>query len=240
MQTLKANLGNYRNEEHFQFQTEFKDLVLHYTPETLNIEAAWAVFLPLYNKESAVLDLLQKSSLTVRIADADHYRDRIDSGLFDTVKGATNHFNPAVKEAADRIQVILDRFGNINRKSYDEQTAAINSLITDLNNGYADDVATLGIGDWLAELQAANNAFVELMKERYSEEADKPDYNMKTARAETDPAYRTIINRINALIIVNGEETYKGFVKDLNQRIDKYNLILAQREGRNAKKGEGE
>ena len=77
--------------------------------------------------------------------------------------------------------------------------------------------------------------FVALMQERYSEEAGKPQYNMKTARQETDKAYRTITERIDALMIVNGEEAYAGFVNELNQRVEKYNKLLAQREGRNAK-----
>ncbi len=235
MQILKASLGNYRNEEHFQFQTEFKGLVEKYTPGTLNIEAAWAVYLPCYNKEEGVLDLLRKSSLTVKISDADHYRDKLNSGLSDTVKGALNHFNPAIKDAARRVQILLDRYGKINRKSYDEETAAINSLINDLNTDYSADVATLGIGEWIAELQSANNAFVALMQERYSEETEKPEYNMKIARTDTDAAYSTITERIDALMIVNGEGIYAGFVKDLNQRIEKFNKILAQREGRNAK-----
>jgi hypothetical protein len=55
-----------------------------------------------------------------------------------------------------------------------------------------------------------------------------------------DSAYHTITERIDALIIVNGERGYEGFVNELNQRIEKYNRILARREGRNAKKEEEE
>jgi len=50
-----------------------------------------------------------------------------------------------------------------------------------------------------------------------------------------DKAYTTIVDRINALIIVNGARGYTAFVNELNERVDKYNLIIAQREGRNSK-----
>lgn len=209
-----------------------------YTPETLNIEAAWAVYLNAYNKEAGALDVIRKSTVTEAIAEADQRRDDLNSGLAHTVKGATSHFDAAKKKAAERLQVALDHYGNINRKSYDEETAAINSLIDDLNKQYAADIATLGLEKWITELQSANNAFVALMQERYSEEAVKPQYNMKTARQETDNAYRTITEHIDALIIVNGEEAYAGFVNELNQRVEKYNTTLAQREGRNAKEEE--
>lgn len=240
MKILILRSSKLRNDEHFQFQTEFKELVEKYTPGTLNIEAAWAVFQPLYVNEGEALNVIRKSSVTDELADADQYRDSLYRGLNDTVKGATNHYDAAVKEAAIRVQILLDHFGNINIKSYDEQTAAITSLVNDLNNDYADDIATLGITGWVTELQNANNNFETLMKERYSEEAGKTHLSMKEVREQIDAAYRAITERIGALIIVNGEETYAGFVKDLNQRVEKYNKMLAKREGRNSKKESGE
>lgn len=120
-----------------------------HTPQTLNIEAAWAIYVPAYEKETGALDIIRKSSLTDRIAAADNGRDSLNSGLDDTVKGALNHFNKAKKEAAHRLQVTLDHYGNINRKSYDEETAAINSLVADLNGQYATNVATLKLEDWV-------------------------------------------------------------------------------------------
>jgi len=109
------------------------------------------------------------------------------------------------------------------------------NLITDLNNDHAADVATLGIDGWITELKANNDAFDAQMKSRYTEEAGKTQLRMKQVRVEVDKAYKTIVNRINALIIVNGARAYTAFVNELNERVDKYNLIIAQREGRNSK-----
>lgn len=92
---LKANLGNYRNEEHFQFQTEFKGLVEKYTPETLNINAARAVYLPTYNKEDGTLNVIRKNPLTSDISAADDRCDSLGTGLFYTAKGATYHYSAA-------------------------------------------------------------------------------------------------------------------------------------------------
>jgi hypothetical protein len=61
---------------------------------------------------------------------------------------------------------------------------------------------------------------------------------MKTAREEVDDAYRAITERIGALIIVNGEEAYAGFVNDLNERIERYNNAVSRRYGRNEKEDE--
>ena len=234
MKILNALLSRFTNEEHFQFHTELKGLVENFTPVTLNIEAAWAVYESLYADESHALDVIRKSALTGNLVGADDYRDGLGRGLVYTVKGATSHFDPVKKAAATRLMVALDHYGNIGRKSYDEQTAAINSLVNDLNTGYAADVAALGIGDWVAELQSANAAFSALMQERYSEEAAKTQLTMKEARVQLDGAYRAITERIGALIIVNGERDYESFVAELNQRIERYNNMVALREGRNA------
>jgi hypothetical protein len=230
-----VKLTNLRNEEHFQFQSEFNDLVIRFTSETLGIEFAYATYEPLYINEKTALDVIRKSDITPAISTADHKRDSTYRGFCDTNQGAQNHFLPAKREAANRIEIAIEHYGNINGKTYDEQTAAINSLVEDLNTDYAADVATLGIADWITELQANNDSFEALMDQRYSKEADRTELKMKDVRLEVDAAYRTITERIDALAIVNGEESYKPFVKELNKRIERYNNTLALRQGRKAK-----
>lgn len=235
MKIQSIHLFHLRNEEHYQFQTDFKELVEHYTPTTLGIEVIYAAYLLLYADEGTALDVIRKSAVTSEITEADLRRDITFRGLSDAIKACGNHFKIEVKDAAARIQIVLDHYGSIISKSYDEETAAITSLITDLQTTYVTDAAKAGITDWVTELQANNTAFDILKKERYTEEAGKTQLKMKNVRSGIDVSYHTITDRINALIIVNGETTYKEFVNELNQRIEKYNLVLAQRKGRNAK-----
>lgn len=238
MKIMNVKSEKLRNEEHFQFQSEFKELVERFTPVTLGIETAFAAYLPLYANEAEALDVIRKSAVTDEIANADHLRDTTFRGMCDTVKGATNHFTPTKREAAERIQIAIDHFGNINTKPYDEQTASIKTLLADLNTAYSEDVTTLRLEEWITELQANNDAFEALMNERYSDDAGKTQLKMKEVRKEVDAAYHTITTRIDALAVVNGPETYTPFVNELNTRIEKYNNMLAQRKGRNAKSDE--
>lgn len=235
MKISSLKLKNLRNEEHFQFQTGFNDLVNQTTPSILGIVNEFAVYTPLFASEGVALDVIIKSAITDELAIADMKRDSTFSGLASAVKSATKHFSTEVKQAAARVQVAFDSYGNVAKKAYDEETAAINSLITGLNSTYAADVTTLGITGWITELTANNDAFDTLKKSRYTEEASKTQLRMKQVRTEVDAAYKAIVERINALIIVNGAGTYAAFVNELNQRIDNFNLVLAQREGRNAK-----
>lgn len=235
MKIIKLKSEKLRNNQHFQFHTEFNELLVRFVPQTLGVEEAYAVYQPLLNNEAQAVDVIQKSPLTVDVADADHSRDQINSGFCETVSGACKHFDPLKKEAAKHILVVLDHFGNIGEKPYEEQSAATSNLIRDLETNYADDLATLELQGWLAALKSSNNRFIELSKERYTSNAGKTQLKMKEVRKNIEVAYRNITDRIDALALINGSETYAPFIKELNKRIQKYNNKLAQRKGRNKK-----
>ncbi len=238
MKIESLNLQRLRNEEHFQFHTETTDLVDKYQPETLGI----GMFFPFYreslNQEKQALTKTGKSEFTDDIASADTRRDNILIGFSATVRAAEKHFDPMVKEAAGRIGFLLDKYGRINDKSYEQETAAVNNLIEELEHDCLDELMIIHLEPWLDQLRVANRDFENRMQQRYSEMAGKTPVTMTIARGETDGFYHQITERINALVIVNGPQAYQGFIDELNERVEKYQLILAQRKGRNSKNNE--
>ncbi len=240
MELNALKLKDLRNEEHSQFNLDFTMLVTQYTPAALGIELKYPAYQAAFAMETQALNVVQGSVITDELFVADSERDNTASGLTGTIKSALNHFNPEVRAAASRLKLLLDTYGNLATKPYDQETAAITKLVSELEGSYAADVATLGVGGWVAELKARNNAFDSLKNIRYDENGAKPQQNLKLARQETDLAYRAIVKRINALIEVNGDTVYSGFVTAVNQRVEHYQLVLAQRQGRNAKAKEDE
>jgi len=235
MKIENVHLVNLRNEEHYQFQTDFSGLVQKYTPDTLDITDQYAAYQLLYVNEGEALDVIRRSALTTDIADADTQRDNTFRGISDAVQAAAKHFKTEVIEAAARLQVVFDHYGNLTLKPYDEETAAITQLVDELQGTYATDVATVGITDWVSELKTNNEAFDTLKKERYTQDATQTQLKMKEVRMAVDDAYHTIVDRISALVIVNGQTTYNAFINELNARVEAYNNLLAQRKGRNSK-----
>jgi hypothetical protein len=235
MNILKIDLSKLRNEEHYQFQTDFKKLVNQYKPASLSIVPQFQTYLPLYVDEIVALDNIRKSAITDDLAVADCIREATFRGMRDAMKAAGNHFIPEVKEAASRLQIVFDHYGNLTIKPFDEETAAINRLIIDLQDEYAADAAAIGINDWVIELKKNNDSFDDLKAKRYTEAANKTQLRMKEVRIKVDVAYHIIVNFINALIIVNGVTNYSEFVKELNKRIENYTLLYAHRKGRNGK-----
>ncbi len=238
MKIARINLAHLRNEEHFQLQTEFKAEISQFSAKTLNIETAFASYLPLLQQEEEALQLIRKSATTEQLTDADIERDEIYRGLADAVKSALNHFDPAKRAAADRLKVLMDQFGNVARKPYNEETASISKLMVEVKGKYAGYVSTLGLTDWFTMLETKNNAFDALMKSRYSEDATRTELRMNQVRLAIDAAYREIVERIEALALVNGPLGYEAFIREHNARVDKFNNTLAQRVGRRAKSAE--
>ena len=65
----------------------------------------------------------------------------------------------------------------------------------------------------------------------YEEEAAKSELKVKATRAEVDKVVRQIIERIEALIVIEGEANYIEFVRRLNLIFERYANTLAQRQG---------
>jgi hypothetical protein len=223
------------NAEHFQFHTDFRNLIIKATSATLGIESQYSAFLIHYANEDEALNIVRKNSVYEQLVAADLVRDSTFRGLSYLIKSSCYHFTPAIKQAALRVKIVFDQNKTLVTKSFNQETASINNLISRLNRDFATDLITLGITDWLTHLQTENTAFDTLMSGRHSEEASKTQLRMRQVRLEIDAAYRQVTKRINALIEINGEEPYKVFVDELNQRIDFYGNNAAIRSGQKAK-----
>jgi hypothetical protein len=228
--------AHLRISEHFQIHTEFKDLVVAETPEKLGIAEIFAIYLLCYANEDEAMKKILKNITTDDIEDADGTRDNTFSGLEGTNHAALKHFDPAVAEAARQLQVVFKTYGNLAIESVNEETADVYNLVQELKGNYAAQVEKVGLGGWVAKLEADNKAVDALVKKRNDENTAKTQLKTKAARAETDKAYQAIVKRINALIEVNGEENYVNFVTKLNGYIDKYNGVIALRKGMAAAK----
>lgn len=225
------------NEEHFQYQKEFKELIEAEGAEKLDIKEKFGEYSTAYTQEEEALNQVRKSATTDEIEIADKDRDVLISGFTGIINSYLKHFNEEKRAAATRYKIVLDQYGDIARKPYDDETAAIDKMVQDSLGPFAADIDAMVVRDWMDEINNRNIAFKTLQKSRYSEEANKTRLRMKTVRVSVDAAYRDIVKRINALILINGAANHENFVRELNVRITKTNNILATRRGRSKKNG---
>ena len=240
MKISKFILSRLRNAEHFQFLTEFANLVNHFGANGLKIVKLFARFAELLSQEDKCLVILQKSGYTEQMAETDRLRDTVFSGLVDTMNASRKHFNQDVVEAGNRLKIVFDTYGNLAAKPNDEETSGITNLVQDLEGKFSPDIRKIGASDWVAELKAKNIAYNELVRSRDAETSLKPETKMKNIRIEIDGIYRDITTAIESLAKLTNDdteiETYQGFISQFNPIVERYRNRIAQREGASAAK----
>jgi hypothetical protein len=230
---IRFSYEHLRNEEHVEFHTTVNELFISADPTVLGIAPLYAVYQPLLEEEKEALDVILKSKFTPEIDDQDHKRDSLYRGFADNVKSNLHHFNLTRRAAAERVESILEHYGNIANKSLDGETAAIEDLYRELTkDGNIQDVIALDLGDWLEELIQASRWLDQLMLARYKEAALRPNVHMRRIRTEVDKVFRSILDLLEALVRVNGTDKNKAFIADLNVVMERYKDILAQEAGR--------
>jgi hypothetical protein len=225
MKISKIHLTSLRNDAHFQYCVEFRELVAKFNPETLKLNPLFDEFPALLDREDEALKKINKSAITEKIQEADVARDETFSGMAELNKAMCKHFTPRTRDAAKRIAVVLHTYGNVAKKTLNEETSAIYNMLQDLRSDkYKSDASTIGIMDWMNELEKRNNAVENLMRERFDEGASKSHIVLKQAREAVDALYHKLIKRLEALIEIDGEADYEAFVNTLNEIAAKYNV----------------
>jgi len=228
MKINKLDASRLRNDEHLQFHTHFSKLVAKHGADALKITAQYETYLVLLHTLDEGIKKINKSALTAKIQAADKARDEIWSGMVATNSGALKHFDPQVRDAAQNLKILFGTYGNIAKKPLIEQTSAVHNVLQDLQGKYAPDVAKVGLGQWVEELLARNDAFDRLIVERFDEKTLKCDVAVKEARAALDTAYHVITERIAAYALLEGAAAYEQFIRSLNTIVEEYVSILSR------------
>lgn len=240
MEIQKISLKELRNEEHNSLHDGVVKLVEAADPVALGIEADLVGYKAAILSEKEAIEFISKNTKSDLLTDLDAIRDRTFHGLALRVESDCNHYDANVSNAAIKLQSeVLNKYGNIARDNYQEETSSVNNLIADLTGTYATETGLLGIQGWITALQHDNTNFNDVYYQRIGDESAKTQLRMKQVRIQVDAAYNVIVKHINALIVINGETHYKEFVLKLNELLNKTKDTLAQRKGRNAKNDSG-
>jgi hypothetical protein len=232
MRIPKVHLRKLRNEEFFQYFTEFKSLVERRGMDK-DISEDYALLLKQHSRMDAVLEIVRKSRYTEDITKIDAKRNTLLHGLRATVKSFLFHFDESKQRTATVLMSLLDTYGDLsNKKTYAEQTASVGNLIDDLNTKYVNEKTQLGLQDWVEQLRKANEEFQNLMQRRDNEKSLLPKERVADIRVEMEVCYVKIVHRLEALSILQNSEALIAFINELNVIIDRYRNMLATREGR--------
>lgn len=235
MKIKSLSLTSLQNEEHYKFQTDVNGLITIFTAASLLIVAEYAAFIKLYTDEGEALNFVRKSNYSDRLHAADMKVNKTLEGIEDAINSGLNHYNPDMETACTHLKTLWKANGEIRSKKQKNKSGAIKKLLADLRGPYSQDVMAAGLDGWLNQLEIDDNARTTEENSRYDEKEEKTHLRMKQVRVEMDDAYHAVVEKINALILVNGEAPYVDFVNKLNLRIDSYANDLALRNGKGKK-----
>ena len=235
MKIIRFRFSRMHNAEHFQYMTEFKDLLSVFNPSLLKIEKFSTLFLELFVKEDECFMILRKSAYTERMVVVDLRRDGVFRILRDMVKVALYHEDEEIKAAAKRLKILFDVHRDLAQKPKDEETSGINGLLQELEGKFSVDIELIGGTAWVAELRESNDDYEALVKSRDLESTKKPEFRMRQVRKEIDLVYRNMTEAVEVLARLADEQAdidrYVEFIQKLNTVAERYKNRIAQRKG---------
>ena len=152
---------------------------------------------------------------------------RVDSAILRPVEDEVAHGNV--------IKRILDQYGDIRNEPYNEESGDMTKLIGDLlKPENAVHLEKTAIKTWVTFLKSQNEDFQVVFNERNTELSDRESGDVKMTRKKVDPLYYKMLRRIDAMVETSlAKPVAKTFIKELNERIQYFNNVIAIRYGRN-------
>lgn len=234
MNTLieKFNLSNVRIMDFFQTQSNISKHLQEENLETLKLADVYnTTYLPAFNLLDEALKPIRKTGMTDPMLEFDNERDATLVGLNAHVKAFLRFPEPEKAKAAERLKLIIDRYGKeIQKLPLREETGAIANLLQDLKVSAAQaDLERIGAMPYITKLEEDNTAFESLYNDRTRMEAAMETGKTKAARVELQEAFSLMVQTINALALLGGEAPYRRLADNINREVQQSLITVKQR-----------
>lgn len=222
MEIKVISLERMNNGAHFTYMTNIlnraeadEHIKVDAATQVADLKAAMAT-------EDKYFKTSEKNLKTDIIAAADAERDKLCRNYLKTLKALMNMPDETIANSAKALVQMFIDYELDPDAQLDKQTGVLLNMVADWEGKHAQDVTNTNTGKFVELIKAANEKVHSLMVERSDEQKEIPVGALKSARKQTDIAYRALVKMVNALIMVNGEENYADFVKFLNYEIKRY------------------
>jgi hypothetical protein len=176
-------------------------------------------------EEKKWMEWVKQTVLTKQIQEADRRMDRALTALRMQVRTLKYSATQGMAEVADRVYAMLQTYGKVTRKPYEEQEGDVLTILEQLQSGgaYYNDASVLGITALVSELQNAFTLFRQLLKQRDEKELLKPETPFPEVRRNIEKIYYQIVDIIDAGARLNASPDYAAFINGLNPEIERLN-----------------
>ena len=235
-------LGIMSNGSHFLFITDTVGLATADAKVKTKVTAELTALQTALKAEDDALALSKANLLSKEIKAIDAERDKHYKALRKAITFFLNHPDAQLVKAAARLEQLLKDY-NINpAMQLDRETGLLLNLIGDLETKSAADVTALALTPVVQAMKQANDKLREVTRARANDRAVQIVGQLKQAQHASDEAYRTLIQKVNALAVVEGEADYADFISKMNEQVKHYKqevLPKAKKKGDGKQPGDG-
>ncbi|QNN41120.1 DUF6261 family protein [Pedobacter roseus] len=222
-----------RNAEYIQYLTDTLNIVSKNNPTALNVSAQYDALLAAKDDIEKLFKISQASLVTAEIEALDKRRDDAINGISLQVQSLAYSADVAINQHGQTLSAHLALFGTgIAKENYQSETTILRNIVNDWKNKaeLQGAVTALNLGNWLTELETANNDFSTAYAKRNEELATAPTEKLRELRNKANELYYKLRTRINSNLDINdGAEPWASTVNLLNQNISTYTLLQTRR-----------
>lgn len=227
---ITVRIGNLRNAEDFGFMQRIAAIT------NLLTDAADKAVVDSFNAAVTAFDKAlkdsQSSEYSTAVQKADEQADKAWRAITATLKIEVEHPLEAVRAAAAKGLAIINKYGDITKKSYDEEYGNMYNALQDFDALGEEQQKLAYIDTWVAELQARYDEFIAARKSRNAEDAEKMLGLVKLRRQQCDVEFRKLCDYVNLMASIKGEDIYNPFINNANSILADAKQTLANRSTR--------
>lgn len=241
MKKIKTiSLTSLRVEEDFGFQklvlAETETLPNEETPSVQT--AAVTAFETAFNAFDTALKASVTNPATATATDADTARDQSWRAANAYVKAMCSHPTADIATAAVEAKSLFDKYGDPTKLAQTEESGVLHNLLQDLEAFDSAKRTLLNLDVWIADLKLKEEAFLAAAAERTEADAARQVGIVKETRTAAESAYRSLVDTVNALAMINGDANYATFIDHVNAVIERQKAISKARVTRAKKEDE--
>ena len=241
-QINSISLERMSNGSHFLFITDTVGLATADTKVKTKVTAELTALQTALKAEDDALALSKANLLSGEIKTLDTERDKHYKALRKAITFFLNHPDAELVKAAARLEQLLKDYNIDPKMQLDRETGLLLNLISDLETKSAADVTALALTPVVQAMKQANDKLREVTRARANDRAVQIVGQLKQAQHASDEAYRTLVQKVNALAVVEGEADYADFISKMNEQVKHYKqevLPKAKKKDGGKQPGEG-
>ncbi|MBR5776711.1 MAG: hypothetical protein IKZ17_01300 [Bacteroidaceae bacterium] len=226
---------------HFMFMTDVYERTSsdEYIKQKSSLVPLYTALGQALQKEDECLKLSQKLFTTDQIKELDKLRDKLYWGYKAIVEAYLDYPLPSEAEAAKYLNQHIKDYAIDPRENRQRESGLLLNFTADLQGKLAAYVQTLHLTEYVAQLKSANDQLIEATSTRTEERSQMAIGALADARLQTDASYRSLVEMVNALALVEGDAQYAAFIDYMNALIKEYKQTVLNQSTSGSSSGGG-